>query len=739
MTTVNYAMRDRLGEVAFYVLLWKKKGIDLSLFDDYWKDVHGPVCARLPGQYQYWQYHIAHNDGGIWPLPGDVLNAASDSEQFDGIAELTFKSIVERQTWFKSAGILMGDEYNIFSKAIGYNTSPGNSITYVDQVLDGAPNGLLGVHKYHCLLRKMDGVSVQEFRHFVQNRLVSVFSHSPQILKCRLHLFDQVDNSRPDAGPVTHLELPEHQYQGAIELAFANALQLALLLDSPQYQVVARDLPRYIKNFHPFPERSAYTFVYEGQLTLAGQRSATVADLITRIGAANQLKPDVSNLMLGQQALAPTHFLGEKLPGTNADKVKRLFARGEAFDSQGFIDFFTDRPVYQFGNFPVCFDKESIKASVKAFFGAVSALYHDIKMLWEVGEVVVVEMDVTYWRLDGSQVTLPCADIFRFEGDQVSELRIFMDANPVGDATIPVSPTSSVMTLRDQHRYQPVNLMRQFFSDHPEGKQRVANGFIPKWAIAGPRWPINFETLGSSNLAVRNGAILTTEKLPGANTDQVKRLFARGEAFDSQGFIDFFSDHPVYQFGNFPVCFDKEAIKASVTAFFGSVSALYHDIKTLWEYGEVVFVEMDVTYWRKDGSQVTLPCFDICRFEGDKLAELRIFMDANPVGNGNIPVADTASVMVLRDQQKFSSTDLMRVFFREHPDGKERLATGFLPKWAIAGPQWPIDSDVVRASGGSDLTIQDKWEQLRGYLKTLRVDQLASLLVADNARLTPFQ
>ena len=533
--------------------------------------------------------------------------------------------------------------------------------------------------------------------------------------------------------------MPDQQYHGAIELAFANSLQLALLLESHEYQAVAQDLPRYIKNFRPFPERSAYTFVYDGQLTLSGQRSAAVADLITRIGAANQLKPDITSLILGQQSLALTNSVGEKLPGTNADAVKRLFARGEAFDSQGFIDFFTDHPVYQFGNFPICFDKAAINASVTAFFGSVSALYHDIKMLWEVGEVVFVEMDVTYWRLDGSVVTLPCADIFRFEGDKVTELRIFMDANPVGDATIPISPTSSVMTLSDQRRYQPIDLMRQFFSDHPDGKERIANGFLPKWSIAGPRWTTNLDSPPLSSGAGRSGAILTTEKLPGINADQVKRLFARGEAFDSQGFIDFFTDHPVYQFGNFPVCFDKEAIKASVTAFFGSVNALYHDIKTLWEYGEVVFVEMDVTYWRKDGSQVTLPCFDICRFEGDKLSELRIFMDANPVGNSSISVDETASVMVLRDQQKFPSSDLMRVFFREHPDGKERFATGFLPKWTIAGPKWPVNPGAITPNGGSDLTVPDKWEQLKGYLKTLRVDQLASLLAADNDRLTPFQ
>jgi hypothetical protein len=81
----------------------------------------------------------------------------------------------------------------------------------------------------------------------------------------------------------------------------------------------------------------------------------------------------------------------------------------------------------------------------------------------------------------------------------------------------------------------------------------------------------------------------------------------------------------------------------------------------------------------------------------------------------------------------------MRVFFREHPDGKERVATGFLPKWTLAGPRWPVSSEAISLSSGSDLTVPDKWEQLKSYLKTLRVDQLASLLAADNARLTPFQ
>ena len=120
--------RDDEAQVTFYVLLWKRKGISLASFDDYWRDVHGPVCARLPGQFQYWQFHVAHNEGGH--LPGGRPASATPrptTDQFDGIAELTFRSLADRQTWFDAAGILMDDEHNIFSKAIGYVTEPGNS------------------------------------------------------------------------------------------------------------------------------------------------------------------------------------------------------------------------------------------------------------------------------------------------------------------------------------------------------------------------------------------------------------------------------------------------------------------------------------------------------------------------------------------------------------------------------------------------------------------------------------
>ncbi len=304
MRTNDFSARDSIANVVFYVLLWKRRGISLELFDDYWRNVHGPVCARLPGQYQYWQLHVAHNERGLWPEAPGIHYETVDENQFDGIAELSFRSVDDRNTWFQAAGILMDDEHNLFRKAIGYNTSPGNSKTYVDGIPTGDPNGPLGVPKMHAIVKKADGVSVVDFRRYMTDTFAQAVADSSLVLKFRMHLFEEVDASRPDAAGVAHSEPVTENYQGAFEIGFSSRLEMESFFVSPAYATAIKDQAKYVKQICVFPERSAYTFVYEGALTLAGQRSSTVAGLIAEIGATNQLRADITSLMLGRAAAA---------------------------------------------------------------------------------------------------------------------------------------------------------------------------------------------------------------------------------------------------------------------------------------------------------------------------------------------------------------------------------------------------------------------------------------------------
>ena len=318
----NYAERDSRSQVAFYVLLWKRKGITRQMFDDYWRDVHGPVCARLPGQHQYWQFHLDSCEEELWPPVEGVEFICEDASQFQGIAELTFTSEAERNVWFKSASILMDDEHNIFDKAIGYNTSTGNSVTYVDGIPSGQPNGNLGLLKFHIMIKKTSAVTVAGFRQYLREIFAPTVAQSESVLKLRLHLFEAVDNSRADASGVSHTEPLEQQYQAAIEIAFANPLAMEKFFASSEYAFATLELARYVRRFLLFPERTAYTFVYDGKITLAGQRSSTVAELISNIGATNQLEEDITNLMMPQQLVSNGNGLrNDSLSNLNGSSV----------------------------------------------------------------------------------------------------------------------------------------------------------------------------------------------------------------------------------------------------------------------------------------------------------------------------------------------------------------------------------------------------------------------------------
>ena len=190
----------------------------------------------------------------------------------------------------------------------------------------------------------------------------------------------------------------------------------------------------------------------------------------------------------------PSAELPATLGGDLARRVVELFSRGEAFDAAGFAALFAEDAIYQFGNAAPCRTREEIFHSTKAFFAQVQALYHSIRSLTEVGSTVFVEMDVVYWRHDGTAVQLPCADILRFVDSGIGELRIFMDAAPISDPSLLKGETSSVHLQRGNRHEALAGTMRHFLAT-PAGRHRIEAGFVPKWSMAGPRWPLpTYET-----------------------------------------------------------------------------------------------------------------------------------------------------------------------------------------------------------------------------------------------------
>ncbi|WP_414582594.1 AtaL-like protein [Scytonema sp. PCC 10023] len=127
----------------------------------------------------------------------------------------------------------------------------------------------------------------------------------------------------------------------------------------------------------------------------------------------------------------PGKSMSESFTGEKIDIVKHMFKAGESMNVENFVKFYTDDALYQFSNFPVVYGPQGIRDASVDFLKNVEQVYHHMKNMWEVGDTVVAEMEVTYIRYDGKVFTLPCCDTIRFKGDKVQELRIYMDISAV--------------------------------------------------------------------------------------------------------------------------------------------------------------------------------------------------------------------------------------------------------------------------------------------------------------------
>jgi uncharacterized cupin superfamily protein len=72
-----------------------------------------------------------------------------------------------------------------------------------------------------------------------------------------------------------------------------------------------------------------------------------------------------------------------------------------------------------------------VKEGVEGFWTTIDGLTHHIGKVHEVGDTVIVQIDVEYRRKDGKSVTVPNCDVLVFDGDLVRDWQIYIDLAPV--------------------------------------------------------------------------------------------------------------------------------------------------------------------------------------------------------------------------------------------------------------------------------------------------------------------
>lgn len=292
---MDFSKRDSSIRVNSYTTVRRRGAVPHEVWDNYWRDVHGPLCARLPGLGWYVQHHFSReHDSHLWPLPEGVM--PFENYKLDGMVEIGFASVSEQTRFKKASPLLFSDEQNIFEETVAYNL-PQGSQTIVDRTEDPVPNGAATFDLLHLHLEALPG-DEQGFHRYVTG-YAEALAKLEMVLKVRLHLPEAHDNAKadPPAPDVEHSVPPARVLLAMIEIGFRDPLVRREVLRSEAFLKLQREQQGHVARIAVFKVAGLYTYIRDGELTTAGLRGSRAAELIRDLGAINQVQPDVKMIM----------------------------------------------------------------------------------------------------------------------------------------------------------------------------------------------------------------------------------------------------------------------------------------------------------------------------------------------------------------------------------------------------------------------------------------------------------
>ncbi|WP_349970610.1 EthD domain-containing protein [Pseudomonas caspiana] len=283
-------------EINSYTTVKRRERVPHEIFATYWRDVHGPLCSRLPGLGLYIQHHFSRNqDAHLWPL-ADGVEEIADYE-LDGGVEIGFASAEDQKQFQNASSILFSDEQNMFEETLAYDL-PDGSATVVNRLNDETFNGTDRSDRIHVHFSPR--TSLAQLQQYLANDLGDVLAGADEVLKLRLHLCQPFNNDgmHPPAPNVAHYANPARAELVIMEIAFESPLARRRFFESPVFQATLAGQSEHIAQLKAFAVSGLYTYVRDGEITTAGLRGSRAAELIEYLGAANQRTPEVEHLLL---------------------------------------------------------------------------------------------------------------------------------------------------------------------------------------------------------------------------------------------------------------------------------------------------------------------------------------------------------------------------------------------------------------------------------------------------------
>ena len=114
-----------------------------------------------------------------------------------------------------------------------------------------------------------------------------------------------------------------------------------------------------------------------------------------------------------------------------ANRLAGLFAAIDAKNTEAFLAYLAEEAVFRFGSAPETAGHESIRDGVNGFFASIAGSSHAIGNVVDSDTTLFCEGEVTYERHNGTEITLPFANVFELDGERISHYKIYIDIAPL--------------------------------------------------------------------------------------------------------------------------------------------------------------------------------------------------------------------------------------------------------------------------------------------------------------------
>jgi hypothetical protein len=243
------------------ILLWMRTDQPRQTGMDYWKGPHSKIISATPGLEEYRQIHLAEVNPGLWPATPGVETDIPVERKIDGVAEVTFKSLLSPLLGRKQTQLAFNDEINVFRRTLLYAGLPNSSRWY--EVSEPGEKAGARVLIY---LRRKEGVDAGDLRKLISKELAPALAGTGVLRELRTQTFLPWNKKLWDTPNVAHDNPADQQFHASLMLGFTDAQERASFFHGREIESLSNTLAPLTSAIHAYDVSATLTYVNDGTI-----------------------------------------------------------------------------------------------------------------------------------------------------------------------------------------------------------------------------------------------------------------------------------------------------------------------------------------------------------------------------------------------------------------------------------------------------------------------------------------